>query len=277
MSHSPRKRSRYYLRAISIGAVWFIRTAALLLFLVPLALVFWLSFSADNFSAIPPSGYSLRWYRNILQVPQLYEGFLLSLKIAVIVTFVSLIVGTLAAYGQWRYPLLPDRIMENILSLPIMIPLVVIGLSLVIIFSRMGFYSGFWSIVLGHIILTFPFAVRFVSNSLMRYDAQFDEAAASLGARPWQVFWHITLPLVRPGLFAGGFFAFALSFDDFPITIFLVDDKTVPLPVAMYHYMEWNLNPTLSAVSTILLLMAAGLALLIERVAGLDRFVGIRQ
>lgn len=265
------------MRGIALAAVWGTRALALLLLTVPLALVVWLSFSSDRFTAIPPSGYSLHWYRNILNEPQLYGGFILSLKIAAIVTFSSLLIGTLAAYGQWRFALLPGRLMETLLSLPIMVPLVVTGLALVFLLAKVGFVSGFWNIILGHIILTFPFVVRFVSNSLRRYDPQFDEAAASLGARPWQIALHITLPIVRPGLFAGGFFAFALSFDDFPITIFLVDQNTVPLPVAMYHYMEWNLNPTLSALSAVLVMMAAALAFVIDRLAGLDRFVGIRH
>jgi putative spermidine/putrescine transport system permease protein len=107
-------------------------------------------------------------------------------------------------------------------------------------------------------------------------DLELDDAAASLGAHPWQTFWHVTIPLIRPGLFAGGLFAFVMSFDDFAVTIFLIDPDTTTLPIAIYQYMEWNLDPTVSAVSALLILVAIAGTLIIEHFIGLDRFMGIR-
>jgi putative spermidine/putrescine transport system permease protein len=267
---------RLYLR-VCIAAVWVARALALLLFFVPLALVIWVSFSGDAATNVPPSSYSLQWYRNIASVRELYDGLLTSLKIAAVVVPTSLLIGTLAAYGQWRHPLLSPRAVETILSLPILVPLVVTGLALLNVFSTMGLYSGFWNITLAHVIVTFPFVVRFVFNILSRYNLQLDEAAQSLGASPLRVFRHVTLPLMRPSLFAGGLFAFVLSFDDFGVTIFLVDTNTITLPVAMYQYMEWNLDPTLSAMSALLVVAAVAVTVICERLVGLDRFVGIQN
>jgi putative spermidine/putrescine transport system permease protein len=262
---------------VCLAAVWAARVLALLLFFVPLAVVVWVSFSGDPATNLPPLSYSLQWYRNLADVSELYKGLVTSLKIAAVVVPSALITGTLAAYGQWRYPLLSTRTAETILSLPILVPLVVTGLALLNVFSFMGLYSGFWNITLAHVVVTFPFVVRFVFNILSRYNVQLDEAAQNLGASPWRVFRHVTLPLMRPALFAGGLFAFVLSFDDFGVTIFLVDSNTITLPVAMYQYMEWNLDPTLSAMSASLVLSAMVLAVFCEWLVGLDRFVGIQN
>jgi putative spermidine/putrescine transport system permease protein len=126
------------------------------------------------------------------------------------------------------------------------------------------------------VIVTFPYVMRTVSVALARYDRGLDEAAAGLGARPAQVFWRVTLPIIRPGVFAGALFAFIESFDNFTVTIFLIGADTLTLPVAIYQYMEWNLDPTVSAISALLIALAVGLTLVIERTMGLDRFIGIR-
>ena len=129
---------------------------------------------------------------------------------------------------------------------------------------------------LGHIIITFPYVIRTVSVALARYEPALDEAAASLGARPWQVFLRVTLPVIRPGLFAGALFAFTMSFDDFTVTIFLIGTDTHTLPVAIYQYMEWNVDSTVAAVSALLVAMSVAMMLLVERLVGLDRFIGVR-
>ena len=258
------------------SGVWAARGLAILLLMVPIGLVIFLSFAADAYSAIPPRGYSLRWYLNIFAQPEFVPAFLTSLRIAAVVTAVSLVLGTLAAYALYRHEIPGGGFIEVVLYAPIMVPLVVTGAALLILFSRMGWHRSFWNIVLGHVIITGPYVVRTVSVALARYERALDDAAAGLGARPWEVFWRVTLPLIRPGLFAGALFAFVMSFDDFTVTIFLIGAGTRTLPVAIYQYMEWNLDPTVSAVSAVLILMAAGVTLLIERLVGLDRFIGIR-
>lgn len=264
------------LDAAAAAAVLLLRLTAIGILVVPISLLIFLSFGQDPYTVIPPTGYSVRWYFNILDEPEFLAGFLLSLHIAALVTVFALVAGVLAAYGQWRYRVLPGRVLETVFSLPILVPAVVIGMSLVVLLSGIGSYNAFWNIVIGHSILTLPFVFRAVAVALSRYDRSLDEAAASMGANSLDVFWHVTLPQVRSGIFAGGLFAFILSFDDFAITIFLIDSDTVPLPVAMYHYMEWNMDPTLSAVSSLLIVMAIAVAVLIDRTVGLDRFLGIR-
>ena len=264
-------------RAGALAGVWSLRTAALLLFFVPMGLVIYLSFGRDAYSLIPPSGYSFKWYANIANEPEFLSGFLVSVQIAAIVTVAALIAGTLAAYAEWRYKLLPGRVMEIVLTLPILVPTVVTGIALLILFSRLHSYVAFWNIAVGHLIIALPFTVRAVAVALSRYNRQLDEAALGLGAHPVRVFLRITLPQIRSGIFAGGLFAFIVSFDEFSITIFLINADTIPLPVAIYHYIQWNMDPTLSAASAVLILMTIAAAVLIDRLVGLDRFVGLRD
>lgn len=254
-----------------------LRFCSFALLFLPIGLVIFLSFASDPYTVIPPGGYGLRWYFNIFSQPEFVDSALVSLAVAAVVTPTSLIIGTLAAYALWRHPAPIGKALEAAFISPIMLPLVVTGLALLVFFNRIGFYSSFWNIVIGHVIITFPYSVRAVLAVLARYDRQFDEAAASLRARPWQGFVHVTLPIIRPGLFAGGLFAFVMSFDDFAVTIFLIDPNTRTLPVAIYQYMEWNLDPTVSAVSALLIFIAVIGALLVEWAIGLDRFVGLRS
>jgi putative spermidine/putrescine transport system permease protein len=264
-------------RAGAFALVWIMRSACLALLLVPIGLVVFLAFGGDNYTTIPPNSYSLRWFENILNKREFSEGFITSLKIALIVTPVSVIAGTGAAYTLWRRKSwASEAIMAGFMA-PITLPLVVTGLAFLAFYNHIGSYYSFWNIVFAHIVMTFPYSLRAVAAVLVRYDRQLDDAAASLRASPAQAFFHVTLPIIRPGLFAGGLFAFVLSFDDFAVAVFLIDPSTRTLPIAIYQYLEWNLDPTVSAVSTVLIMLAIACVVLIERIIGLDRFIGLRR
>lgn len=259
------------------GAATLLRYGGVVLLIGPIALVIWLSFGGDEYTTVPPSSYALRWYENIFTQPEFVPAFWISLKIAAICTPTSLLLGTLAAFAMYKYPILGGPALQAAFYSPIMVPLVVTGIALLFFFNIVGFTANFWNVTAGHVIITFPYVIRTVSVALARYDPALDEAATSLGARPWQVFWRITLPVIRPGLFAGALFAFTMSFDDFTVTIFLIGTDTHTLPVAIYQYMEWNVDSTVAAVSALLVGMSVVLMLLIERVIGLDRFIGVRR
>ncbi|MDD3444697.1 MAG: ABC transporter permease [Zavarzinia sp.] len=261
-------------RAVLAG-VWALRLSILAFTIVPMVVIVWLSFSADTFTRIPPDSYSLHWYAQALSDGRLIDGFLLSIQIAVMSALIALGTGTLAAYGLWRYRLVGSRLIATLVSLPVVIPTVVTGLAFLGLFSRLGMYDAFLNIVLGHVVIALPFAFRSVVVAFARYNARLDEAAASLGANGWRVFINVTLPQVRPGIFAGGLFAFVVSFDDFNIAAFLVDAETVTLPVSMYQYLLWLMDPTLTAVSAMVTLLTVIGAVIIHRWIGLGRLLGV--
>lgn len=263
-------------RQLAFSFVWGLRGSAFVLLFLPILLVVLMSFGADAYAILPPRSYSLRWYFNVFARNEFVSSLMTSLSVAAISTPLSVIIGTLAAYGLWKDPRPGARALETTLMSPILLPLVVTGLALLVFFNRMQFGVGLVNIALAHVIITFPYSFRAVLAALSRYDRQLDEAAASLGVRPWSSFMHVTLPLIRPGLFAGALFSFVMSFDDFATTIFLITPGTKTLPIAIYQYMEFNLDPTVSAVSAMLVLCAVLCVLLVEKVIGMDRFIGLR-
>ena len=263
-------------RSVAYGGVWMLRLSAFGLLFLPILLVMILSFAGDVYTTLPPQSYSLRWYANAFSRGEFVESFITSLQVAALSTPISVVIGTLSAYGLWKYPRPGARALESFLMAPILLPLVVTGLALLVFFNRWYFHGGLWTIVLAHVIITFPYSFRSVLASLSRYDRQLDEVAASLRVRPVAAFWHVTLPMIRPGLFAGALFAFVMSFDDFAATIFLISPDTKTLPIAIYQYMEFNLDPTVSAVSAMLVVLAVIGVLVVDKVVGMDRFVGLR-
>jgi len=270
---SPAARAR---RIVGFAAVWLLRAGAFALLFAPILLVILVSFNGTAFTTIPPHNYSLRWYLNIFARDEFVTSFLTSLTVAFIAMPVSVLIGTLSAYALWKRRDPRLRVLDTVLMSPVLLPLVVSGLALLVFFNRIHFYAGLASIVIAHVIITYPYSFRAVLAALSRYDRQLDEAAASLRVHPRATFAHVTLPLIRPGLFAGALFAFVMSFDDFATTIFLITPDAKTLPIAIYQYMEFNLDPTVSAVSSLLVFVAVVGVLAIERLIGMDRFVGLR-
>jgi len=261
----------------AIVALWLLRIGAFALLFVPIALVIAMSFGGDAYATFPPRSWSFKWYLNVFRRDEFVSSFLTSLAVATVVTPISVTIGTLAAYGLWRRPGRGARALESLFMSPVLLPLVVTGLAVLVFVNRVGIGTGVPAICAAHVAITFPYAFRAVLAALSRYDRRLDEAAASLKVGPVQTFWHVTLPLIRPGIVAGAMFAFVMSFDDFAATIFLIAPDTRTLPIAIYQYMEFNLDPTVSAVSSLLVVVATVGVLLVERVIGVDRFFGIRD
>ena len=261
----------------AIVALWLLRIGAFALLFVPIALVIAMSFGGDAYATFPPRSWSFKWYLNVFRRDEFVSSFLTSLAVATVVTPISVTIGTLAAYGLWRRPGRGAGALESLFMSPVLLPLVVTGLAVLVFVNRVGIGTGVPAICAAHVAITFPYAFRAVLAALSRYDRRLDEAAASLKVGPVQTFWHVTLPLIRPGIVAGAMFAFVMSFDDFAATIFLIAPDTRTLPIAIYQYMEFNLDPTVSAVSSLLVVVATVGVLLVERLIGVDRFFGIRD
>lgn len=259
----------------AIVALWLLRIGAFALLFVPIALVIAMSFGGDAYATFPPRSWSFKWYLNVFRRDEFVSSFLTSLAVATVVTPISVTIGTLAAYGLWRRPGRGAGALESLFMSPVLLPLVVTGLAVLVFVNRVGIGTGVPAICAAHVAITFPYAFRAVLAALSRYDRRLDEAAASLKVGPVQTFWHVTLPLIRPGIVAGAMFAFVMSFDDFAATIFLIAPDTRTLPIAIYQYMEFNLDPTVSAVSSLLVVVATVGVLLVERLIGVDRFFGI--
>jgi putative spermidine/putrescine transport system permease protein len=244
-----------------------------LFLLAPILIVFIVSFSIDPFLIFPPSAWGFKWYGEILRNPEFTRAFRLSFSIALVVTTIGLMVGTLAAFVLGRFQFRGRDGILGFFTAPLLIPSIVLGLSLLLVFLPLGLVSTFRGLVLGHLLVVLPYVIRILVVAFQTMSKQYEEAALSLGAPPWVVFWRVTLPLITPSLVASAALAFILSFDEVVISLFLVGSRVKTLPVAIYEYVEFRTDPQIAALSVLLILLSILIVLIIERTVGLFRAI----
>ena len=205
------------------------------------------------------TGFSLRWYQALGQDTRLVEGFLLSLNVALLSATLATVLATLAAYALIRFGAFKGRSLFNaMLSSPLVMPEVIIGLSLLLLFVGMERWVG-WpgrgttTIVLGHALLGMAYATVVIQSRLKEMDRSIEEAALDLGCRPYQVFFLVTLPNISQALVAAWLLTFTLSFDDVVISEFLSGPGVTTLPQVIFSYARRGVNPSIYAAATLLM------------------------
>lgn len=262
-------------RWLSADRVLGLYVALVLLFLaLPIVVIVPLAFSDGSSLSFPVTGPSLRWFENILARPDFLSAFALSAGIALAATAVSMVCGTMAAVAFVRYRFPGRESLLVVFMTPLIFPAIVLGAALALVLGSSGMLRSFWGLGLAHVVLTLPYVLRAALATLFEVDKALQEAAHTLGANRWQTFRHVTLPLIRPGLLAGATFSLIMSFDEFTVSMFLVGPGMMTLPVEMYNYSEFNLDPTLAAISTILLIMTCVAVVIIEKLVGLGKQFG---
>lgn len=246
--------------------VWFI----LALVVAPLVVPFMMSISDTPYIAFPPQGFTLEWYGKVLADPEAQASFLFSLELAALVTVVTLLLGTPCAMAlvRWRMPG-KDAILALVLS-PLVVPLLVSGVALLQLFSMLNSRATFLQLVIGHTIVCLPYVVRSVSASFLLVNRSLEDAAAVMGAPPQVVALRVIWPQIRPGVLAGAIFAFIVSFDDFPISMWLSDSEHYPLPLYLYAQIERSFDPSIAAISSLMICFALLLVLVIEKAFGIS-------
>jgi putative spermidine/putrescine transport system permease protein len=255
--------------------VRFLLIATVLFLVIPIAISGILSFDDREFiGPFPPTAFSLRWYRSFFENPSYISGLFVSLRLALLSAVISTVVGAGAAFAlaetRWR----ARGLVEILFLSPRFIPTVVIGFSMLGFASAIHIFDAFTRLVMGHVVITIPFTVRATLAGLVGVRRGLSEAAISLGAPPWRAFLDATLPLARTGIIAGALMAFALSFDEVAVSIFLTDAFTQTLPIALVAEMRANLNLTVAAVATVFAIIAMLIVAVLDRVAGLDAIIG---
>jgi putative spermidine/putrescine transport system permease protein len=244
-----------------------------LFMLAPILVVIPVSFSEQEYLVFPPRGFSLRWYANFFATRELADSLWLSLHLAAWTTAISTVLGTLAALGLVRYRYPGRRLLRELFLTPLVMPRLVLGIAFLMFLSKTIFSGGFWGLLAAHVVVAFPYVIRTVSASLAGLDRALEEAGASLGATPLTVFRTVTLPLLKPGIMAGAIFAYVTSFDELVMTLFLAGPRLTTLPVQIFNYLEYTSDPTIAAISVVLVLITIVAVLLTERIVGFSRFV----
>jgi len=239
--------------------------------LAPLAVVVVSSFSASEFLVFPPRGWSTRWYGEILGTRQYVDAAWFSLKLALVVTLLSLAIGAPAAIALARHKVAGGEALTGFFLSPLVIPTILLGIGLLMAFSRLAGGPNFWALVAGHVIVTLPYVVRTVAAVMARADRSVEEAARVMGAPWWRRYWHVVLPQARPGLAAGAFFAFNVSFDEAVVALFLRAPGVETLPLLIYSKLEFSPDPSVAAAATLMIAMTVVLMVALDRAVGLDR------
>lgn len=258
---------------------WWAVVGAIILTLVflvaPILVSILMSFDARGYlGKFPPTEFSLQWYARFFSDAYYLTGLRTSLILALIAASVSTIAGVCAAIVIDRYEFPGKQLLETVFLSPLIVPAVVIGFALLLFFALIGVFQGYPRLIAGHIIITFPYAVRTTLAGLTGIRKTLTEAAMVLGANERQAFWDVTFPLARTGIVAGAVFAFAFSMDDVAVSLFLTSPSTYTLPVAMVSMMRTNFDLTIAAASVVLMIFTIGLILVLDFIVGLERVVG---
>ena len=219
---------------------------------LPIAVVIVFSF---NESKLPVrfTGFSLKWYQELIHDDAMLEALGNSLFLGVISCFVSAVIGTLGAVGLSRIHWKTKGILEYISILPLMIPEIILGMVLMAFFYMMNLPVGMLTLLIGHTVFCVPYILMEVKARLAGMDPSLEEAARDLGAGPFRAFWDIILPLIMPAVMSGSLLAFAMSMDDVVISIFINGPRLATLPIKVYTQIKTGVTPEVNALCTIML------------------------
>jgi putative spermidine/putrescine transport system permease protein len=235
----------------------------------PLIIVLGASVSDTTYLTFPPQGLSLRWFENIFEISAFRRTIVTSLQLAILATGLALLIGIPAAYALNRYRIQLPTWLSTVFVLPILVPEIVLGFSLLKSVAVGASAPIFATLLIGHTLLVLPYCVRVISASLASFDFSIEEAAISLGSRPLKTFFTIVLPNVRSGVIAAFILAFITSINDVSTSLFLTGPGISTLPIQILAHVEQFFDPTIASVSVLLMFLTVAVMAIVERTLGL--------
>jgi putative spermidine/putrescine transport system permease protein len=237
---------------------------------IPLAILAITSFNSTADLIFPPSGLSVRWFIHIFEREGFINSFKLSLLLGLVSSFFSLSIGSLFSYALVRYRFFGKNLLNLLILSPLIIPEVVTGIAFLFFLSKIRMYYVFINLMILHVIMTLPFTVRVIYASLLRFDISLEEAALSLGANRIKTFLKITIPLIKEGIITAFIFSFVVSFNNFTATLFIVS-RQATLPVEIFTYIMNENDPTIAAISTLIIFLTVIFVIISDKVIGLEK------
>jgi putative spermidine/putrescine transport system permease protein len=252
---------------------WTISLIAVVILVGPTLVIMALSFTGEEALHFPPTSYSLRWYRALLDANELQDAFLISIEVATITVIASVVLGVSAslAVARSRNPWV--RSLETLFMSPLILPALAFGFASLMMFSLLGFRPSTMTLAIGHIIVCVPFVLRTTLASLAQLDPALLDCSVSLGATDVYTFRRVTLPLISRGVASGGFIAFMSSFDNVPVSLFLQDARTQVLPIYLWDIIQNQLDSRAASACGVIIIATVILMVLMERFAGFSRFI----
>jgi len=247
---------------------------ALAFIAAPTAIAVVVSFSVNEMVKFPPDGFSIKWFAIAWQQELFWRSALISFCLALAAMLIAVPAGVTGALAIRRSSWRVRQILELLFMAPLLVPAIVLSLAILVGSVMIGSSDAPFRLWAAHTVILLPYVVRTTLASLSGLPLNIEEAAATQGANSWQVFWHVTLPLIMPGILAGAAFAFIISFDNVSVSLFLVNQKTPTLPLAIMNYVEYNFDPSVAAISTTMVVMSLVIAWIVERMVGLRKILG---
>ncbi|MGX7328909.1 ABC transporter permease [Enterococcus bulliens] len=235
----------------------------------PLVLIVVTSFGTEAAIKFPIKGFTLDWYANALRSESMVQSFFLSLQIGLLATVLALVIGIPASYALSRYSFRGKKLLKSFFLSPTIIPGIVVGYILfqfIVLSLGLPIAQG---LLIGHFLISLPYIIRVVGSSMEQLDYSIEEVAWSLGCTKIRAFMKIVLPNVTSGIFAAFMLAFVNSFNNVPVSMFLSGPGVTMLPTSLLSYMEYNYDPTVSAISVMLMVLTIVLMIVIEKTLGL--------
>lgn len=255
--------------------------ATFLFLAAPVVIVVVASFNTGAVLSFPPAGFTLRWYETMN--PAFLSAVYVSLAVAVVTAVMSVVFGVPAALALARGRYVGRDALNSLCLSPLMVPALVTGVALyqfsLAVWDATGIGLGgtITGLVIGHMTFGIPFVIRAVIAGHARFDRALEEAALNLGATPLQTFWRVTMPVLKPSIVSGGLFAFLMSLDDVPIALFVGGGDATTLPVRIFTTIQFDFGGDVMAVAALVVGVSVVLMLLLDRVIGLEQFLGSRQ
>ncbi|MBP2296985.1 ABC transporter permease [Azospirillum rugosum] len=241
--------------------------------LAPILIVCVVAFTSQGYLSLPTEGLSLRWFKAIADNPEFVRAFRDSLVLGAISSTLAVGFSIPAALAIARHQFPGREAITALFLSPLMVPHIVLGIAFLRFFTQIGLGGTFAGLVLSHVVIILPFALRLILAASTGMDRSIENAAASLGATSWTTFRRVTLPLILPGVASGWVLAFINSFDEVTMTVFIASPETTTLPVRLFLYIQDNIDPLVAAVSAALIFMTVGAMLVLDRLYGLERLL----
>ena len=228
--------------------------ALVCLFLIlPIVFIAALSFGSSQWLIFPPPSWTFKWYQDLFADPRWLYSALTSLKIAAIVTVLSVVIGFLAAFGLNRGRFAGREFLRALFLTPMILPVVVLAVALYALFLKLGLAGTTLAFIIAHLLIALPFSIISIGNALDGFDRSVEDAAILCGASPWEARLRVTVPAISHGIFAAAVFSFLASWDEVVLAIFMASPTLQTLPVKIWTTLRQDLTPVIAAASTLLI------------------------
>ena len=245
----------------------------LIFILAPLVIVCLVAFTGKGYISLPWDGFSLRWFKAILDNPHFIDAFYLSLYLGTASATIAVVLAVPVSLAFARYEFAGRGLLMAFFLSPLMVPHIVLGVSFLSFLTKIGWYGTFIGLVLTHVIIIMPYAIRLVLAAVTGLDRSAESAAISLGASGWTVFRRITFPMIIPGIAGGWVLSFITSFDEVTMSVFVASPGTTTLPVRMYEHIIETIDPLIASLSASLIFITIIVMFLLDRCYGLDNIL----